>query len=132
MATKAEVIEKVKSSPPPSLGSGPSRTSGDMLLRSRPSGDPRSLETLATKIPERLIEICDRAMQREPSARYRSAEDFAHDIRAWLDGAEKRDKGLAEVELAKQVPRREMPSAKIRRRNSPQALCVCVFMYICI
>ena len=57
----------------------------------------------AAKIPKRLVEICEAAMQREIGQRTESAEALANELRAWLEGDEKREKGLQEVEAARQL-----------------------------
>lgn len=53
------------------------------------------------KHPPRLMEICERAIQRKIEDRFQSSEEIASEVRAWLDGAERRDKALKEVESAR-------------------------------
>ena len=97
--TVGEVIEKVKNTTPPPL-----RTTGNWETdSSEQPPNPAELEPLeqsASKLPEMLIDICERAMQREIGDRYPSAESLAREVLSWLEGAEKRDKALNEVEAA--------------------------------
>ncbi|MGB0638997.1 MAG: protein kinase domain-containing protein, partial [Myxococcota bacterium] len=55
------------------------------------------------KYPPRLMEICERAIQRKIEDRFQSAEEIASEVRAWLDGAERREKALKEVESARSI-----------------------------
>ncbi|MBT3219863.1 MAG: hypothetical protein HN348_12305 [Proteobacteria bacterium] len=45
----------------------------------RPAGPP---------LPEKLVEICLRAMSRNPDKRYRNGTEMAGEIEAWLDGSD--------------------------------------------
>ena len=85
-----EIIQKVLLSRPPSLNTTGSRK-GSI---DRPNIDLLMEDT--GKIPSPLIEMCERAMERNIADRYRSASDFAEDIFSWLEGAQKRDKALDE------------------------------------
>jgi serine/threonine protein kinase/formylglycine-generating enzyme required for sulfatase activity len=48
-------------------------------------GPPTAVLRLNPKVPEELIAICNKAMQRDPSNRYGSAEVLAADLQAFLD-----------------------------------------------
>jgi serine/threonine protein kinase/Tfp pilus assembly protein PilF len=43
------------------------------------------LRSLAPKLDRDLETICARCLEREPQARYRSADDLAHDLECWLE-----------------------------------------------
>ncbi len=47
---------------------------------------PTPIQQLAPRTPPELIAICNKAMHREPSARYSSLEGLAADLRAYLEG----------------------------------------------
>ena len=59
------------------------------------------------KLPEDLINACEKSMQRNPSARYQSAEELQQAVLDWLNGAKKRDQALKVVEEAEQIARRK-------------------------
>jgi len=48
-------------------------------------GPPTSLSKLAVDAPAELVAICERAMAREPSRRYASAQELGDDLRAYLE-----------------------------------------------
>ena len=52
------------------------------------------------------VEICKKSMMHNPDLRYQSAKELAEDIQNWLDGAHKREKGLKQIEKAKQAKQR--------------------------
>jgi eukaryotic-like serine/threonine-protein kinase len=94
------VLEQVRHSTPAPLISTLNETPASP--QSAPAHFP-ALETSTPKLPETLIAICERAMEREYSARFSSAEAMAQAVFAWVEGAEKRDKALKEVEAAEQA-----------------------------
>ena len=49
------------------------------------------------QVPEALLDACEIAMSREQSDRYKNAEALAGVLRAWLEGAKKRESALAIV-----------------------------------
>ena len=49
-------------------------------------GPPRRIEDLAPEAPAELVAICEKAMQREKSARYANMLALAEDLRAFLEG----------------------------------------------
>ena len=77
--------------------------SGEEILDRVSTLPPKPLVEGRSKLPDPLVEICERAMQRAIPDRYPSAEGVAADVLAWLEGAEKRDKALTEVEGARRT-----------------------------
>lgn len=59
-----------------------------------------SVKDCTLPIPDELVEICERAMQRQISARYSSVQELAEAISDWLDGSKKREQALKIVEEA--------------------------------
>ncbi len=105
--TLGAILYQVLSGAPPFAG-GSAKTVMNQVKKDRPArlmpfraADEK--EDSDSKIPERLVAICEAAMQRELSQRTASAEILASEIKTWLEGAEKRDKGLKEVEAAQQL-----------------------------
>jgi serine/threonine protein kinase/tetratricopeptide (TPR) repeat protein len=88
-----EVLKQVRATTSPDLREIHHHTT-DHGLPSTP------LSKTNLKFPPRLIEICERAIQRKIQDRFSSSEEIASEVRAWLDGAERRDKALKEVESA--------------------------------
>ena len=64
---------------------------------------PAPLADIAPQAPEELVAICDRAMARSQADRHPSAEGFADDLQAWLDGTQRRAQGLAFVARADEL-----------------------------
>ncbi len=60
--------------------------------------EPRPLSELADPPPAALVEICERAMARQPADRYPTAGQLAAVVGRWLDGAERRERALAVLE----------------------------------
>jgi eukaryotic-like serine/threonine-protein kinase len=56
------------------------------LLREIADAQPESLSELSPRPPRDLIEICARAMEKEPRHRYATAEELANDLRRFLAG----------------------------------------------
>jgi len=50
------------------------------------TGPPEPLHTAAPEVPAELVSICEKAMAREPGARFASMEALADDLRAYLEG----------------------------------------------
>ncbi len=53
--------------------------------------------------PDELVEICLKAMERDPANRYADADGLAADINAWLDGARHRENALDLIRRAEEV-----------------------------
>jgi serine/threonine-protein kinase len=62
------------------------------------SGTPDQLDV--TDVGPELAAICGRAMAREPTDRYPNAGELAAAIEAFLDGAQRRERAVAELEKA--------------------------------
>lgn len=96
------VIERVLEGPPPDVrGAGPWR------------------------VPDELAEICERAMARDPAARFGSAAELGAALGSWLEGSKRRARalelvGVAERLLAEAVRLRERAAAA--RANARAAL----------
>ena len=69
-------------------------------------------------IPEALIEICTKAMARLPQDRYQDATELADALLDWLDGAKKREQGLAVVAKALALDER---IASLRKKSEEKA-----------
>jgi hypothetical protein len=65
-------------------GELPFRGNIRMLLHQVLTDEPRGLRSLNDRIPRDLETVCLKAMAKEPSRRYQSAQDFAADLLRWL------------------------------------------------
>ena len=93
-----EIVEKVKITKPLTL------LTTITLNNSIEENTPINLEEFEEgKIPRPLVDICEKAMEREIEYRYSSAGEFAKEILNWLEGAQKRDKALKEFEAATDI-----------------------------
>lgn len=61
------------------------RTPREVLSHVRRS-PPDALDRIAPGHPVEIVAICEKAMQRDPAARYSSASDLASDLRAFVEG----------------------------------------------
>jgi tetratricopeptide (TPR) repeat protein/serine/threonine protein kinase len=77
------------------------KSSAEILEQVRKHGPKDKL--LLDKIPPPLRALCQSAMERNQSDRTLSAHALAQGLKDWLEGAEKRDKGLKELEIAREV-----------------------------
>ena len=84
------------------------RTYSD-VLRAVTSHDPRPLRQRNEHIPRELDRICVHAMAKRASERYSTAQDFADDLKAFLEGAESR----LSVERTPNIRSEELPSSKL-------------------
>ena len=75
-------------------------------------------------IPDELVEICRRAMAREPEERFPDAGAFAAELALWLDGARRRDQALLAVaEADRMKPEVARLQARVRElRAEAEAL----------
>src|SRR5262249_54298867 len=70
------------------------------------SGPPEPVELFASPhvpVPPELSALCKRAMARAPEDRFANAGALGAEVRAWLDGAYKRERALALVEEARRA-----------------------------
>lgn len=96
------ILYEVLSGLPPYEGQGSKR-----ILDAVREGPPRSLRAASEAapvsqgaLPSQLVAVCEQAMARSPKARFGSASELAGELQAWLDGARRRDEGLAVVTRA--------------------------------
>jgi serine/threonine protein kinase/tetratricopeptide (TPR) repeat protein len=99
-----DVLELVKTSRPPSLKTISTFSSKTNHYKNERLNIPL-LRVDEEKLPEVLIDICERAMCRQQDERYQSALDLAQDIQAWLEGAKRRDKAFLQLKRADQLLR---------------------------
>lgn len=69
----------------PYLDATPSPSAKQVLDAVR-SGPPKVLQRPARNRGGGLVNFCNKAMQRDPTARYAHAGELAEDLRGWLDG----------------------------------------------
>ncbi len=62
------------------------RTPPIEILRQIQAGPPRALAQIATDVAPELLSICEKAMARDPAARYPDMQAMAEDLRAFLEG----------------------------------------------
>ncbi len=72
-----------------------------ILLKWVIDGPPAQLAKLAPDAPSDLVAVCEKAMAREPSARYANTAELADDLRAWLVGRPVSARPLSKLQLAK-------------------------------
>ena len=113
-----EVVEKVRKSKPQSLLTGLNSIEEYDLIHV----DPHILEeNLTGKLPFPLIQICEKAMARNIEDRYSTASELAEDIHDWLEGAQKRDKALKEVDSAIEILNLAREKELVYKENWEQA-----------
>lgn len=95
--TARGVLAQVLAGPPQPIGDG---TAAQTLY---PFSDEEFGEPVrrGPPLPAELLAACERAMARDPAARFRTADALAEEIGAWLDGARRREKALDVVETAR-------------------------------
>lgn len=90
---------------PPYFADGESPSSEEVLSRVR-RGPPEPIVARRSDANPELVSICEKAMARDPGARYSNVREIAADLRAFLDGRVVRaHRTGAWVELAKWVSR---------------------------
>jgi hypothetical protein len=57
------------------------------IIRNAAEGNPKPVCDLEPEAPHELVAICERAMQKDPSARYQASTELAEDIQSFLAGA---------------------------------------------
>lgn len=78
------ILYELLTGQPPYLVPGTHSSAREILEKVR-AGPPTSIRRLGIRPPAELVAICDRAMDRNPQARYRNALELVEDLRAWLD-----------------------------------------------
>ncbi|WP_170319523.1 bifunctional serine/threonine-protein kinase/formylglycine-generating enzyme family protein [Polyangium spumosum] len=100
-------------------GRPPYRGSGLAVWRQVLAGPPIPLAEAARPglvLPRELVAICERAMQRDPAARYPDAAALGREVLDWLDGARRREQArLALAEAAALLP--EIAELRARARD---------------
>ena len=56
------------------------------MIQQASGGPAPKLRSLVPTLDRDMETICGKCLEREPRARYRSAEDLAEDLERWLDG----------------------------------------------
>lgn len=75
---------------------------------------PRRIPRRAPRAPAELVAVCERAMARAPSARYRDVPALAADLRAWVDGRVVRAHAIGPIaELRKWILRNRLIAALV-------------------
>ena len=115
-----EVLDKVRGGPPVSLmmrdGSSDTLTLGFGFWteEARPRRGPI--------LPAALVAACEKAMEREPDARFSSAVELGSELRAWLEGAKRREEARGVVARAEEKKPRaralRMQAAALRKEAS--------------
>ncbi len=112
-------------------GSPPFVGTAQSVWRSTVEGPPMPVRKRVTPshppLPDELVSICDRAMAREVDARYRDAAALARALRAWLEGARRREQAEAIVaDAAHLLPRARALRSRARdlRSNAETRLSV--------
>jgi eukaryotic-like serine/threonine-protein kinase len=72
------------------------------VLRAVLSGPPDRMD-LAHPVPEVLLDICNKAMARDPSDRFPDAGALAAEVGGWLEGSRRRDQALRTIERADSI-----------------------------
>ena len=107
-------------------GRPPYAGTSNAVLRQLMAGPPPPLaEALVGKppVPEELLVLCERAMEREIEARYPDAEPLSRELLAFLEGARRREQALAILEEAGAIEPKiaELRALSARRREDAQA-----------
>ncbi|HVK67603.1 MAG TPA: SUMF1/EgtB/PvdO family nonheme iron enzyme [Polyangium sp.] len=97
----------------------PYRGSGFAIWRQVLAGPPIPVVEAAQggpALPRELVAVCERAMQRDPSARYPDAAALGREVLDWLDGARRREQArLALAEATALLP--EIAELRARARE---------------
>ncbi len=91
---------------PPYADRAGERAAGYAVYRMLLEGPPTPLERAGVPMPPELVAICEKAMARDPAARYADMQEMARDVRAFLeDRVVRAHRTGARVELTKWVRR---------------------------
>lgn len=94
-------------------GSRPFRGNNVALCRQIIHDEPTPLRQLNPQVPSDIETICLRALQKEPSRRFETANDFADDLQRWLDGRPIASRPTGRVEKAYMWARRSPELASL-------------------
>lgn len=84
--------------------------------RSLPLVQPAQAGPIGPPLPEPLVQLCLRAMARNPVDRFPDANTLAQEVNAWLDDALRRDRALKHIQQADQL----MPEVARYREEAQQ------------
>ena len=96
--TAMDILAQVRAGPPAPLGAGEGPLPSWDDARSTAEEDGGG--PVGPSLPAPLVALCARAMARAPEARVPGAAAMAAELRAWLDGARRREDALALVAAA--------------------------------
>jgi WD40 repeat protein len=82
-----------------------------MVMRQVIEDEPKAPRVLNTDIPIDLEVICQKAMRKEPGARYQSAGALAKDLERWLDGRPIEARPITKLDRARSWSRRNPAAA---------------------
>ncbi|MBK8979314.1 MAG: SUMF1/EgtB/PvdO family nonheme iron enzyme [Planctomycetes bacterium] len=98
----------------PQYADSPTTRSSRAILRALRSRPPTPPGALARRAPAELVAICERAMSRDPAARYADAKELSDDLRRFVDGrVVLAHRTGALPELAKWIRRNRMAAASL-------------------
>ena len=88
------------------------------------AGPPEPLDASRLDVPEELVQLCRRAMARDPAERFAETITLAEEVRAWLDGVRRRDLALEHVRTARALaPEADAARARaVELRREAEAL----------
>jgi WD40 repeat protein len=84
----------------------------DTIVQRMFAGLPRRVHECAPDAHPELVAICEKAMQRDPAARYASALAMAQDLRAWLEGRVVSTYGVGALGIFRKWRRRNRAAAR--------------------
>ena len=61
------------------------------------------VDSTGLPIPDELMRVCEKAMQRDPEARFAHVQEIVDAIGEWLDGSSKREQGLSVLSAAQRI-----------------------------
>ncbi len=75
---------------------------------------PAPIQSLAPDVPPMVVQVCMKAMEKNPALRYHSARDMAADLRAALD-----NRGEGPVRMNESIEHVQQPRPQLREENAP-------------
>ena len=113
-----EVLQKVLAGPPPSIRPNDNSvySNSGIFFKNFETIEHPEVKEVELPLPEELIDICEKSMQRNIEDRYSSAKEMADAISDWLDGSKKREQALKVVEEALELTQsRELLERKAKK-----------------